>query len=138
MSLCKIAQLCLNFIPLIFTIVSLRAAIYHLFALGKSAEISKSSWKAQPLLERIFLFGAVEAYQPRTNEEKYLRIMYWLVIVIHIVRLLQWVESFRTTRFDVILLCSAFIKLLLLDIPIIVCCANIKQCDGGDVKQNAE
>lgn len=138
MSLCKLLQLCFNFIPFVFTIVSLRAAVYHLFALGKSTDNAKNVWNAQPLMERVLLLGVAGECQPRAKEEKYLRIMYWLVIAIHILRLLQWVESFHTTRFDAILLCSALIKLFLLDIPIIVCCANIKLYEDEDNQQNAE
>lgn len=138
LNLCKFVFLCLNFVPFTFTVISLRSAIYHIFALGKNPDVAKENWKAQSIWKKIFLLGVVEQCQTCSEEAKYLRIIYWLVIAVHAVRFLQWVESFYTTRFDTILLCNALIKILLLDIPIIVCCTKIKQHEVEDSQLKEE
>lgn len=110
----------LLFLIPIFTITILRSGVLHLFELGKSKSRCKKIIREMTIISRLMLFGYVEACDSHATTAKWLRLAYWASFILIAVSAVLFLCSLVLSSMTVILKYIFFIRLILLDFPVLL------------------
>ena len=110
----------LLFLIPVFTITILRSAVLHLFELGKSKSRCKKIVRKKTIMSRLMLFGYVEVCDHHARTAKYLRLAYWASFILLAVSVVLCLCSLVLSTPTVILKYIFFIRLILLDFPVLL------------------
>jgi len=110
----------LLFLIPVFTITILRAAVLHLFELGKSKSRCKKIVREMTIISKLMLFGYVEACDSHAKTAKRLRLAYWVSFILLAVPAVFFLCSLVFPSMTAILKFIFFIRLILLDFPVLL------------------
>lgn len=110
----------LLFLIPVFTIAILRAAVLHLFQLGKSKSRCKKIVREMTIISRLMLFGYVEACDSHVTTAKWFRLAYRVSFILLAVSAVLCLCSLVLSTLTVILKYIFFIRLILLDFPVLL------------------